>query len=70
MLAVIEDNMQESCDVLDDCYSQIGDILNTPLLHDSPEIRNVLQKITVAQDAILYVANNVASGRQASDKEE
>ena len=60
MLVSIEDNMQESCDVLDDCYTQIGEILNTPLFHDSPEVRNVLQKISAAREAILYVANNLS----------
>lgn len=68
---MIEDNMQESCDMLDDCYSQIGDVLNTPLLHDSPEIRSVLQNISAARNAVLYVANNVSNTTAPlPDKEE
>jgi len=60
ILMTIEDNMQDSCDMLDECYSTISEIVQKPLFYDSPEIRNVLVQIEHSRNAVLYVANNTA----------
>tara|TARA_Y100000034_G_scaffold118957_1_gene160233 strand:+ start:196 stop:471 length:276 start_codon:yes stop_codon:yes gene_type:complete len=53
----IQDNIEESLDILDERYASIYKILETPLFYDSPEIRNVLRDIELSRDAILHIAN-------------
>jgi hypothetical protein len=52
--------MQNSCDMLDECYGTISEIVKKPLFYDSPEIRSVLVQIENSRNAVLYVANNIA----------
>ena len=57
----VEDAIEVSLDVLNDRYGTINKILETPLFYNSPEVRQVLNDISLSRDSILYVANNLMS---------
>ena len=52
----VQDAIEESLDVLDEKYASIYEITKIPLFYDSPEIRKVLQDISMARDSVLDVA--------------
>tara|TARA_B100001123_G_scaffold437566_1_gene570035 strand:- start:23385 stop:23684 length:300 start_codon:yes stop_codon:yes gene_type:complete len=54
-----QDAIESSLDILDERYSSMYNVLQTPLFYDSPEIRRVLTDIEKSRDAILYVANSI-----------
>ena len=57
----VEDAIEVSLDVLNDRYGTINKILETPLFYNSPEVRQVLNDISLSRDSILYVANTMMS---------
>ncbi len=65
----VEDAVEESLDSLDERYTSIQKVLDTPLFFDSPQVRQVISDITLSRDAILYVANQLA-GIEDGEKEE
>ena len=65
----VEDAVEESLDSLDERYTSIQKVLDTPLFFDSPQVRQVVSDITLSRDAILYVANQLA-GIDDGEKEE
>jgi hypothetical protein len=52
----VQDALEESLDLLDEQYSSMSTVLNTPLFYDSPEVRKVLKGIDGARTSILKVA--------------
>lgn len=58
-LLVIEQQVEESLDILDENYARIHDITQIPVLVDEPIIRNVLYHISLAKNAILEVATKL-----------
>lgn len=59
LIFIMEDAIEESLDDLDQRYTRIQKILDTPLFFDSPQIRQVLEDIKSSRDAILLVANKL-----------
>tara|TARA_B100000686_G_C16734215_1_gene942622 strand:- start:1119 stop:1421 length:303 start_codon:yes stop_codon:yes gene_type:complete len=57
----IEDAIEDSLDVFDKRYESMSKILETPIFFDSLEVRQVVSDISVSRDAVLYVANLLAS---------
>ena len=51
------ESLEETLDIMDERYSKITEIIETPLFYDSPQVRQVLADITLARDAILLSAN-------------
>ncbi len=49
--------IEESLDVMDERYSSINKVLETPLFYDSPQIRQVLDDVRICRDSILLAAN-------------
>jgi hypothetical protein len=60
-ILLVEDAIESSLDVLDQKYSSLNEILETPLFYNSPEIQKVLREITGARDSILIIANDLVS---------
>ena len=52
----VQDALEESLDILDEQYSLMSNVLNTPLFYDSPEIRKVLNGIDGTRVSILKIA--------------
>ena len=56
-LLTVQDNIEESLDVLDQTFISVTKILDRPVFFDSIEVRQVIDEINKSRDAILYVAN-------------
>lgn len=56
-LLLIGDVIEVSLDMIDKRYESISEILEIPLFHDSPQIRQVLYDIEGCRNDILKVAN-------------
>jgi hypothetical protein len=57
----VEDSLEDSLEILDETYGKLGEILQLPLFHDSPEVRMVITQIGKSRDSILYIANRISS---------
>ena len=67
----VQDAIEESLDILDERYASMQKIIETPLFHDSPEIRRVLNDIRMTRDSITAIANSLTSvGDQIEIEEE
>ena len=66
----IEDAVEQSLDVLDEKYSKIQNVLETPLFFDSPQVRNVMDDIKESREAVLYVANQLTGIEYGKEKED
>lgn len=56
-----EDNINESLDMLDKSYQSLSKISNTPVLFDDPQIKQAINALKTAKNAILIVANKMTS---------
>lgn len=66
----IEDEIEESLDILDSCYGRISQVLEVPVGSDDPFVKTVVDEIKRAQEAILLVANKVTEGWKAPEENE
>ena len=57
----IQDDIEESLDMLDERYESISKILEIPLFYDSNEIRTVLQDVNASRETILKIARSLAA---------
>ena len=57
----VEDAIEESLDVLDENFLQLQTLSEKDIFFDSPEVRQAVSTISSSKDAILYVANILAS---------
>ena len=55
-----EDCINECLDSLDKSYMTVAELLNKPLLIDTPEVRQIMAQLQNAQDTILVVANQIS----------
>lgn len=53
----MEDAVDQSLAIFDQTYGALSDVLDTPVLVDSPEVRNAVYHIKKSRDAVLFVAN-------------
>jgi hypothetical protein len=60
-ILAVEDAIEESLDVLDTRFSTLGKLAEKDVFFDSPEIRQAVGEIQGARDAVLFVANTLAS---------
>lgn len=62
------DRIEESLDMLDECYQRVSRAADVPVLTDEPIIREVINDIKHTKNAILAVASLVVT--YGSDDEE
>jgi len=62
----IQDAVEDSLDVLDDRYKNIAEILQKPVFFDSLEVRQVIEEIGIARDAVLYVASKLENSQKVN----
>ena len=55
----VEDAIEHTMDVLDQHYTSLSKILEKPVFFDSMEIRQAIDDIAKAREAVLYVANEL-----------
>lgn len=66
----MEDAINESLDVLNTSYVNIGKVLETPIGSDDPYIKGVINEIKRSQEAILVIANQITEGWESEEKDE
>ena len=59
ILLRVQDSLEECLDILDERYYTMGQILEIPLYHDTPEIKRVREDIATSQNAVLEVASKL-----------
>jgi hypothetical protein len=64
-----QDAIEECLDILDERYSTFIKILERPVFFDSIEVRQVIQEIKTAQDAILVIANKLSKSWETEKNE-
>ena len=57
----IESAIEESLDVLNDNYNEIGKILQKEIFFDSIEVRQTIASIKASHDSLLEVANKLTN---------
>jgi hypothetical protein len=55
------DQIEESLDMLDTCYSRLAHHSSIPVLSDEPIIQEVVRDIKLAKNTVLAVASKVAT---------
>lgn len=55
------DQIEISLDILDDCYRRISHHAETPVMMDEPIVREVVNDLKFAKNAILAIASNVVT---------
>lgn len=55
------DQVEQSLDVLDDCYQRIAKIAEMPVTSDDPVVQQLLSDIKHAKHAVLLVANKIVT---------
>lgn len=56
----VEEAVEEALGVMDESYRTVSDLLETPVLMDSPEIRHAVFQIKRVRDSVLFVSNVLA----------
>ena len=67
ILLRVQDQIEESLDILDNQYQNINEILQMPVYSDNIEVRARVRNFKSARDSIVLVANIMT--RHASEKE-
>jgi|19_taG_2_1085344.scaffolds.fasta_scaffold182197_2 hypothetical protein len=57
----VQDQIEDSLDILDSKYASISDILERPVFFDSLEVRQVINDISSSRDAILFIAKSLSA---------
>jgi len=64
------ERIDESLDILNDCYGRISRIAETPVASDDPLIQQLLNDVKYTKHAILLIANKIVDSMDEDDKEE
>ena len=64
----VQDQVEESLDMLNDYYGRIAHIANTPVLIDEPYVREILGLIRGLRDAVLLIASKLVSFAKQEEK--
>lgn len=64
------DQVEESLDILNDCYQRIAKVAEMPVTSDDPVIQQLLSDIKHTKHAILLVANKVVTFDRAEEDEQ
>lgn len=67
----IEDEINESLDLLDKSYGNLTKISNTPVFYDDPQVKMALKELNRARDAVLLIANKLTNNmKQISESKD
>lgn len=63
----LEDQVEESLDIIDGCYRRISEASQVPVLYDEPVIKGVVKDIATSRDALLVIANKITNFSSDND---
>jgi hypothetical protein len=61
------DQIEESLDIINECYKRISRISGIPAASDDPIIRQLVSDIKYTRESLLLIANKVVSFEQEDD---
>lgn len=64
------DTIEDSLDILDECYGRMSRHASTDVFSDEPIVKEVISDIKYARHAILAVANKVVTYGSDNDEDE
>lgn len=68
VIFMIEDQVDESLDILDKAYANVAEIMEIPVFSDDNPTRQAIGSIKSARDAILLVANKLTNFASTTSK--
>lgn len=57
LIIKIQENLEDSINLIEEKYEKISEILEIPVFFDSPEVKKVVEDLDQARLALLYVAD-------------
>lgn len=57
----VEDQLEESLDILDENYQHMAHAATIPVMMDEPVVRDVINRIKNSRDALLLIANKLTA---------
>ena len=64
----LEDQVEESLDIIDECYRKIFNASQIPVLYDEPVIKELINDIKTSREALLLIANKITIFSQEDKK--
>jgi len=61
LILSVQDQIEDSLDILDNRYASISEILERPVFFDSLEVRQVINDISSSREAILLIARSLSA---------
>lgn len=66
----LEEQVEESLDIIDTSYREIGRVLDTPVFYDDPVVKQTLTSIKKAHSGLLLIANKISEFSGSKKEEE
>lgn len=60
-LETVQNQVEESLDIIDNCYTKIVKISEIPVVYDDPTVRSLIVEIKNTKNAVLLIANKLVS---------
>ena len=57
----IQENLEDSIDIIEEKYERINEILEIPVFYDSPEVKKVVEDLNQVRLSLLYVGDLMTS---------
>lgn len=57
----VEEKIELSLDVINECYTQLYQVTQIPVFSDEPVVRNVVLQIKRSRDSLLMIANTIGT---------
>lgn len=55
----VEDQVEQSLDIIDSCYARLHNVSQTPVASDDPMVKEVVSSVVESRDALLLIANKI-----------
>lgn len=68
LLYELEEQVEESLDILDKSYKEISKVLTIPVFYDDPVVKQTIASIKNANQSILMIANKIISFTEQKNK--
>lgn len=65
----IRDQVDQSLDIIDDCYGRISAVAEMPVMFDDPVVHQLLSDIKLTKHSLLLIANKISIDDSEEDQE-
>jgi len=66
---VIIEQVEQSLDIIDDCYRRISTVAEMPVTFDDPVVHQLLSDIKLTKHSLLLIANKISIDDSEENKE-